>query len=625
MNSKQLRYLLNNHKNKSIKQLAEELDLKPKEVQRELQRIESVSGFDSPSSVAPGFAPSPTASIKSLLLCSFLIIAAALIAYLPSFSVPFLLDDQPSIVQYYDLHRFSFAEIMKTSRPILYLSFALNYGLSRLNTWSYHAFNLTIHVSAALVLFGIVLRTLSVPRYQALHRDALKLALSIALIWCLHPLNTQAVTYIVQRSESMMAMFYLLTLYCTIRGSQSVKPAIWYAGAITACILGMGTKQIMMTAPLVILLYDRIFLSNSWSDIFRKRLYLYGTLVTICILLNGNVPTLLGIKSTDTYQSAGFAFKETRPLNYLLTQPAVILHYLKLAFIPYPLCFDYRWPIVQTIDGAIVPLLGTTILFVCSLLLLKKSPGFGFLALAFFMILGPTSSFIPIDDAAVEHRMYLPLAALAALTILAAYFLFKRLGRKKEPYLLWGLVLMISTLFGLMTFQRNKVYQDEKILWKNVLTVRPDNARAHDMLGITLAKQGETEQAIPHFKSALQLDDQYAQAHANLGVARAQQGSIKDALVHFREAVRLRPTSAEAHTSLGAALVRDGHPEEGILEYRRALELDPDFKGAHLNMGILLSAQGDHAEGLRHLRKVLELDPENQDAKELIAKYSELT
>ncbi len=141
-------------------------------------------------------------------------------------------------------------------RPLLNFSFALNYALGGLNVWGYHAVNLAIHLANALLLFGVLRRSFALPALrEKFGGGAVGLSFAIALLWAVHPLQTESVTYIVQRAESLVALFYLLVLFCVIRGAGSARPAGWYAGAIAACLLGMSAKEVMVTAPAVVLLY----------------------------------------------------------------------------------------------------------------------------------------------------------------------------------------------------------------------------------------------------------------------------------------------------------------------------------------------------------------------------------
>ncbi|MEA1929074.1 MAG: glycosyltransferase family 39 protein, partial [Candidatus Auribacterota bacterium] len=285
-----------------------------------------------------------------------LIVAVGVILYYNSLSGEFIFDDEAIIVKNHHIEKIlplreAFAappDSPVRDRPVVNLTLSLNYLLGERSPFGYHLANLTIHLLSALLLFGVVRRTFLTPgltlRYGA---AASGLALAAALIWEVHPLQTESVTYITQRCESLMGLFYLGMLYAIIRGSLSRRPVPWYLLSVFLCALGMGSKAVMVTAPLVALVYDRIFLSRSWNELWNKRrgvyLALAGTWIIQVILL-----------ITTSYQDIKTHF----PLEYALTQFSVVAHYVRLIFIPYPLCLDYYWPVdsgvAEILPGALL-------------------------------------------------------------------------------------------------------------------------------------------------------------------------------------------------------------------------------------------------------------------------------
>ena len=214
--------------------------------------------------------------------------AIAAAAYSRTFSVPMFYDDVPSILHNPTLRHLGSAfwpggRSTVSGRPVLNLSLALNYAVSGTNVWSYHALNLAIHALACMALFGIVRRTLA-PREG---ERASIIAFCVALTWAVHPLLTESVTYLVQRAESLMGLLYLLTLYCFIRGAaaDAVRPRAWQALAVIFCLLGMGAKEVMVSAPLIVLLYDRTFLAGSFREAWRRRRGVYAGLAATWLIL----------------------------------------------------------------------------------------------------------------------------------------------------------------------------------------------------------------------------------------------------------------------------------------------------------------------------------------------------
>ncbi|HEY5226971.1 MAG TPA: hypothetical protein VIJ19_00450, partial [Opitutaceae bacterium] len=248
-----------------------------------------------------------------VLPAALLIAAAAAVAYLPSFAAPFVFDDVPAIGGNPTIRHIASAlrppaDTTVSGRPVLNLSLALDYAAGGTAPWVYHATNLAIHILAALALLGIVRRTLG-PR-------ALPVAFSVALLWAVHPLNTESVTYVIQRGESLMGLLYLATLYFFIRacGSEGNRARLWYALSISSCFLGMGTKEVMASAPLIVLLYDRTFLSGSFASALRTRGKAYLGLAASWILLGYLVLATHGRTGTVGF-GAGIS-----PLDYAQTQ-----------------------------------------------------------------------------------------------------------------------------------------------------------------------------------------------------------------------------------------------------------------------------------------------------------------
>ncbi|MCP4591963.1 MAG: tetratricopeptide repeat protein [bacterium] len=552
-------------------------------------------------------------------LLPLLVIAAGLAAYHNSFSGAFILDDGRNIVDRTQIRQlWPIGETLSsTRRPVVQFTFAVNYALGELDVRGYHAFNLGIHLLAALTLGGIVRRTLQGDRLRAGHGKAAPwLALSVALLWVVHPFNTQAVTYIVQRGESLMALFYLLTLYGVIRGASSGSGRrLWYGAAVLCCALGMATKQVMGTAPIVILLYDRVFLSSSWSEVFRRRWALHAGLVSTWLVLVG-LGSWRVLDPSSTGTAVGFGFKGITPLEYALTQPGVIAHYLRLSFWPHPLCLDYVWPVVR--DARHVLLSG---LFVAALVLLTiwamwRRPALGFVGACFFVVLGPTSSFIPIRDVIFEHRMYLPLAAVIVLTVLLVHAAWVRVmdrmavARGWRALLAGVLVTAAAGGLGWRTVSRNRAYQSEITMWLDVLETSPHNARAHCDLGIAYRRAGKTDDALAHYRQAVELVPDHFKAWYNLGNIQLSGGRIDEAIEAYRQTLRIRPRDYRAHHNLGLALERSGDLDRAVAHHRQSTLIKPDFVTGHMSWANMLAKRGRFTEAVERYEKALRLAPD---------------
>ena len=492
-----------------------------------------------------------------------------------------------------------------SGRPILNLSLAVNYAISGTAVWSYHALNLAIHVLAGLTLFGIVRRTLGARSGERSGGHAHRLLRRAALDP--HPLQTESVTYIVQRAESLMGLFYLLTLYCFIRGAEADgrHRRLWFALSVAACLLGMATKEVMVSAPLMVLLYDRTFVAGSFREAWRRRWGLYVALAATWLLLAG----LVAGTGWDRSGTSGFDVGIT-PWAYWLTQFEAVTRYLWLSVWPHPLVFEYGTFWVNLSAEVALYALVIVVLAVAVLVALWRRPVPGFLGAWFFVILAPTSVMPGRIQMIVEHRMYLPLAAVMTLAAIGIHAAVRRRS--------WVVFAALALGLGLLTARRNEDYRSELAIWSDTVAKRPDNARAHNNLGVVWSKMpGRLDDAIAQYEAALRLKPDYAEAHNNLGVALAQMpGRLDDAIAQFEEALRLQPDYAEAHNNLGIAWSQmPGRLNDAIAQYEAALRLKPDYAEAHNNLGLAWSQMpGRLNDAIAQFEAALRLQPDYAEA-----------
>ena len=537
-----------------------------------------------------------------------LLVAAVTAAYGRTFSVPFLFDDNTSIALNPSIRRWSTAlwpPLASTSsgRPVLNLSLAINYALGGMAVGGYHAVNLLIHELAGLALFGIVRRTIAPWTGPA----TTAVALSIALLWALHPLQTESVTYLIQRAESLMGLFYLLTLYGFIRGAGSGgrQRLLWFALSFAACLLGMGTKEVMASAPLIVLLYDRTFLAGSFAEAWRRRWRIHAGLAATWLLL-----FLLVLSTHGRNQTAGFGGVVSWS-SYALTQFPAIAHYLRLCFWPAPLVFDYGSALALPSPQVLASVLVVTGLVAASVWALVCHPELGFLGACFFAILAPSSSIVPVaTQTMAEHRMYLPLIPVVAL---AALGLCRWLGRAGLP-----LCLVLAASFLIVTWRRNGDYQSALALWSDTVVKHPEASRAQNNLGVELAKiPGREPEAIAHFEEALRLKPDFAEAHNNLGDAWSKvPGRLDEAVAEYEEALRLNPDYAKAHNNLGNAwLSVPGRLNDAIVEFKEAVRLRPDYAEAHNDLAMAWSLAPDRlGDAIAEFQEALRLWPDFAEA-----------
>jgi tetratricopeptide (TPR) repeat protein len=542
------------------------------------------------------------------MLAGVVIALAGLAAYANTFSVPFHFDDMPSILDNPSIqHLWPIGDVLAprpdygftvSGRPVLNLSLAICHAVSGTNVWSYHAFNLLIHVLAGLALLGIVRRTLLRPVLrEGLGRDALPLALVMALLWTLHPLQTEAVTYLIQRTESLMGLFFLLTLYGFIRAVEAPRPMRWQVLTVLACLLGVGTKEVAATAPLLVLLYDRTFVAGSFREAWRRRRWLHLSLAATWI------PLVALVSSTGWNRGGTAGFNVgISPWAYWFTQFEAVACYLKLAVWPQPLVFEYGTFWMGLTDAApyaliVLPLAAAT------LVALWRWPVGGFLGAWFFAILAPTSLVPGTIQMIVEHRMYLPLAAVLALFVGSVATWCGRSGI--------AVLLVLAVAAGVITHQRNEVYRTDLELWQDTVTKRPGSANAQSNFGAALHARGRNSEALQHYELALQLNPTLVTAHYDFALALIQAGRLAEAAAHCRETFRLNPRYYPAHFQLGIILVRLDRVGEALDEFARTLEIAPWFGDAHYQWGLALCRMGRLPEAVAHHEQALRLDPDN--------------
>ena len=536
------------------------------------------------------------------------LIIIGMAAYTNSFGGPFIFDDEhsihenPHILRLWPLSRAMSAPAQSglSGRPILSLSLALNYALGGYKVFGYHVFNLAVHILSALALYGIVRRTLLCERFKKRFGNyAAFLAWIIAAIWLVHPVQTESVTYIIQRAESLMGLFYLLTLYLAITAMQSHRPLLWSVLSVVCCGLGMGTKEVMVTAPVLVLLYDRTFVAGSFIAALRRRWFLY-------IGLAGTWGILAGLMCSGSHsKTVGFSTGISSP-DYAMNQCIVILHYIRLCIWPSGLCLDYSWPVVRELVKVLPFVLLVLAMGAVTIWGLIRNRTWSYPAAWFFVILAPTSSFVPIVDLAFEHRVYLSLAGLVTLTVLWGYVLLERRSAKRAGIILAAAVIGVLVL---LTLHRNNDYRSGISIWQSVVDAAPANPRGHNNLGFVLKSGGKLDEAISRYRQALRLSPGYADAHNNLGVVLQLLGRVNEAINEFRRAVELDPGHAKAHNDLGIALSTIGKFDEAVSHFREAQRINPDYAEAYNNLGISLGSQGKFDEAIKQFSLALGLNP----------------
>jgi len=579
-------------------------------------------------------------SPRTVLVGCGILIAATAAVYSNALHGEFIFDDARVIADNESLETPARAWSEGGQRRVAMLTFALNRAVHGNDVFGYHLVNVAVHITAALLLFALVRNTLLHVEADHLQAHATLLGLAVALLWAVHPLQTQSVTYIVQRMESMMGLFALATLLFFSRGARSEVSWPWHSGAVACCALGMMTKQVMIVVPLLVLWYDRAFIATSWKEIFTRRKWAYAGLALTWFCLNWTwLPQLLGI-TQPTGGQAAVVVEGLAPLTYLYTQAGVIVHYLRLSVWPQGQIFDYGWPAAESLTEAAIPgalivaLLGLTVWAIF------KFPRWSFLGGCFFLILAPTSSVLPIADIAVEHRMYLPLAAVIATLVLLSFLGLRWLNvhALRKPSATAGLALLTlgaAVSLGIVAHQRNRVYESRLAMWTDVVNKRPESIRARYNLATVLLEEEAYEAVIRagrEFERDFgdrdnRSDQQFVRRMmVNVGIAHNKLGNREEAVAILNKAVNRQRDGAVEHLNLGQAL-RETNPDLAIRHFQKAIEADPTYAKAYNNLGAMLTKTRPR-QAQAYFQQALKLNPNHADAHNnlanLLARHGEL-
>jgi len=546
------------------------------------------------------------------------IAVAGVLAYANALRTPFIYDDSIAIVGNANIRTlrlpdalFSARENPTAGRPLVNFSFALNYAVGGLNPFGYHLVNIGIHILCGLMLFAIARRVLASDN----------VALAVALLWTVHPLNSEAVDYVTERSESLMALFFLSTLYCSIRAAAAFAPPasprnetfrvsrrpakaspgdaakerstragrLWTAVAVAACAAGMACKETMVVAPLVVVLYDRAFVFDSWSGAFHRRWPLYAGLAATWALL------ALFLSSGPRIHSAGFT-SGFSAWTYLLNQTVMIVRYLRLSVWPRGLVLNYGWPRALTLGDVVPQAVLVLALLALTVAATTRWPRLALAGAWFFLILAPTSSIMPIaTEVGAERRMYLPLVAIVTLAVVGVEAARSRL---RIPATATAAVLIVSSAALIAgTRERNREYQSTARLAATVDERWPTPV-SDALVGYELGQQGRRDEALVRLRRSA--DGGYSTAWFNLGGMLLTGGQLDEgiaALERFLREAPLETAAVQTRVLLGRAFLAKGDVTGAIVQLQQARSMDPSNVDALavLSDALLAAGQFDRA------------------------------
>jgi len=574
-----------------------------------------------------------------------LIVVAGLLAYLNALGHPLVFDDASTIAANTSIRtvtgsiRGGPAQSATAGRPLVNLTFAINYALHGAAPWGYHAVNLGIHLLCALLVFALLRRMFQLPLVADWAGDSAQwLAASVALLWVVHPLNSEIVNYATQRTEALMALAWLTTLYCGVRSLIDSRPMRWQMASVAACAAGMACKESMATAPVMMLLLEAAFTRQSPVAIVRRRAGYYGALFATWIVLAAF------IVEGPRWRSAGFS-SGVSPWVYLLNQPPLIMRYLRLVFVPVGLVLDYGEPVVQSARAVWPAGLLVFLLALAAAAAWRVAPALAFFLAWFFITLAPTSSILPIaTEVGAERRMYLPLIAVLAVLTMVGWEGLKRLAAPARSRAGRALVAGLCVVLAALTALRNREYASTLTIWQTVVErwpgarghhnygielvaagrraegieeyrrAIPGNAEARYALGFELQADGRYDEAIEQYRTFISLkpeDINVPRAYHQIGRALLTQGKREEALAAFTDAVARMPRDEGSLAGIADTLLALDRLPEAVTAYQRYLRLFPNSVGGMMNLGLALVKLDRDAEARDMFAAVVQLEPDN--------------
>lgn len=559
------------------------------------------------------------------------IAAVVVAAYWNSLEVPFVFDDRPNISEnpHLRLTQLDWRQLWDAAfesrarqRPVANLSFALNYLAGQDRVWGYHVVNVCIHLVNGILVYLLALTTFRrTPAWRGAELGSATtrwMSLAAALLFVSHPIQTQAVTYLVQRMTSLAALFYLAALLCYIGGRAAEDPhrrrQLWIAG-FSSWLLALGTKQNTATLPVLVFLYEWFFFRDA-SWLWLKRNLRYA--IPVIVLAAAVVPIYLGDSPWEdllrSYEQRDFSMGER-----ILTQLRVVMLYFGLVAWPLPSRFSITHDIAtsnslfdpMTTFWSLLVLLG---LLLTAVLAARRYRIVSFCILWVFLHLAIESTVVGLE-LAYEHRMYLP---IVGISMLASWALFTALRDVR-----WAIAVTaaLALLLAVATHQRNRVWQDPRTLWSDVVAKYPQDARAYNNLGDVREEAGEISSALEAFDAAIRLAPNYQKAYLNRGILYASQGDDLRAIEDFSRAIQIKPGDlqfwpdyGEAYQSRGAILVKIGKLDLAIRDLTRAIELGKKSSLNYSHRSVAYAGLGRYPLAFRDGLRAVELDPGSASA-----------
>lgn len=555
------------------------------------------------------------------VLAILLIFVLGFLIYSNTFESSFHFDDKQNIQENINIRSLSNLDEIwnrgEKRRWITQASFALNYHFTRFDLPPIHFVNIFIHCTSSFMVFLLVLLFLKSPPMikHPFHSNRYTISLITALLFLCHPIQTQAVTYIVQRATSLATCFYFAALVCYLQArlEHKNKPC-WYGLVFAASFVAYFSKEISYTLPFAVLLVEWLVLGADRRQIRRQApvlMLFFASLAAVYFICYHRAVAAGHIQSVTQVSGAGI-----NRTNYLLTQFSVLLTYLKLLFFPVGLNIDHHFPLSHNFlePKTLFSFLAIASMLVTGFLIRKRYRLIAFGIFWFFLTLSIESSVFPLRDVIFEHRAYLPIVGFLLVFVNILYLFLRHMTALK--LVCAGIILVLSFL----SYQRNAVWKDEISLWSDAVRKSPEKDRTYVNLGIAYDDANMPTESEKAFKKAIELDPKNPPAYNAMGSLYHRTGNYKDAIRAYQKAHKMQPEYGQPVYNLGLAYSKTGDFDKAIQMYKYLLAdgsefmVKPPLEQIYFNLGIAYGRKGDLDRAIDSFQDALDVDPEHVTA-----------
>jgi len=565
-----------------------------------------------------------------------IIMASSLLVYANTLFNGFVYDDRGTIVEnkyitttlenlpsFFTPSYFKIAELEATYRPVATFSYHVLYAIFKKDPFGYHLASLILHIINASLVYCLI---------NILQKNRMT-SLVAALLFACHPVLTEAVNCISFNEDLLATLFYLLSFifYLRVNPEDNMFKKSHYALSLVFYLLGLLSKEMAITLPVIIMLYDSLIRQSQITNGFLQQIvqtlkhriffYLgYAALSLFYLWLN----FVVIVKPAEAQQMSHGSLTER-----LLYLPHNIVMFIRLAIVPINLSADYGFSYPKDFFELhnVISVIVVAGVLLSSLAVYKKQKAVFFGIWWFFLTLFPVYNVIEIFNPIADRYLYLPLVGYCmvlafVLTDLTdrIFVSFSRLGDSLKI----GLIILLLAAYSTMTIARNKDWKDGLSLWSKTLQITPNSAVAHGNLGRAYLDEGLYDNAIVEFEATLKIRPQSYKAYYNLGLAYEKKGLFKEAIQQYEKTLNLKPGDSNARFNLGNIYKQQGLLDKAIIAYKDTIEIDPGDIEARNNLGVVHAMQGDLDKAIMEWETVLKIDPDNQNAIDNIKKAKEI-